>query len=182
MHATLADLFSLYAFPVYTVRDQSLAVAGRPQYLFYPQQTVGVKPTSRTTAGWRPATPINSDLCRPCQNEAWSNGYGTAGIKGMQFQTRGARFFLLCLIPVWLNPDKHDHDVTGKTKYIKVCSDLGVTPVTSYLESLHEREINLKFYGLSVTSAKAISVPLEVINTISPPSPPPKEKYNSKSL
>ncbi|XP_076442375.1 uncharacterized protein LOC143281199 [Babylonia areolata] len=66
---------------------------------------------------------------------------------------------------VWLNPDKHDHDVTGKTKYIKVCSDFGVTPVTSFLESLHEREINLKFYGLSVTSAKALSVPLET-NTI----------------
>ncbi|KAK7103913.1 leucine-rich repeat-containing protein 74B-like [Littorina saxatilis] len=66
---------------------------------------------------------------------------------------------------VWLNPEKHDHDVTGKTKYIKVCNDYGVTPVTSYLESLHEREINLKFYGLSVTSAKAISVPLET-NTI----------------
>ncbi|KAL8608641.1 hypothetical protein ACOMHN_002870 [Nucella lapillus] len=66
---------------------------------------------------------------------------------------------------VWLNPEKHNHDVTGKTKYMKVCSDFGVTPVTSFMESLHEREINLKFYGLSVTSAKALSVPLET-NTI----------------
>ncbi|KAK7502801.1 hypothetical protein BaRGS_00006051 [Batillaria attramentaria] len=67
---------------------------------------------------------------------------------------------------VWLNPDKrNEHDITGRAKYVKVCSDLGVTPVTSYLENLSEREINLKFYGLGVASAKALSVPLET-NTV----------------
>lgn len=65
----------------------------------------------------------------------------------------------------WLNPEKPEHDITGKSKYVKVCSHLGVTPVTSYLERLQEKEISLKYYGLSVPSAKAISVPFET-NTV----------------
>ena len=68
------------------------------------------------------------------------------------------------IVSVWLNPEKQEHDVTGRSRYVKVCNDLGVTPVTSYLESLKQKEISLKFYGLSITSAKAISVPLEVSN------------------
>jgi hypothetical protein len=65
-------------------------------------------------------------------------------------------------VAVWLNPEKGQHDVTGRNKYVKVCGELGVTPVTSYVDSLQNKEISLKFYGLSMSSAKAISVPLEV--------------------
>ncbi|KAK6182160.1 hypothetical protein SNE40_009904 [Patella caerulea] len=61
----------------------------------------------------------------------------------------------------WLNPDRRDHDTTGKNKYLKVCKDLGVSPVSYFLKHIQDREMVMKFHGLGKDNTKAICIPLE---------------------
>ncbi|CAC5387975.1 unnamed protein product [Mytilus coruscus] len=62
----------------------------------------------------------------------------------------------------WLHPSKNDyHDTTGKKKYMKVCSDMGIHPVSYIVNNLEQKELKLRFHGLDQLSIKAISIPLE---------------------
>ncbi|XP_033736021.1 leucine-rich repeat-containing protein 74B-like [Pecten maximus] len=66
----------------------------------------------------------------------------------------------------WLNPSKTDHDTTGRTKYIKVCNDMGISPVSYFVKNLEQRELKMRFHGLGPLGIKAISIPLETNTNI----------------
>lgn len=61
----------------------------------------------------------------------------------------------------WLNPNKTDHDTTGKTKYMKICDEMGINPVSCFVKNLQNKELKLRFHGLGPQGIKAISRPLE---------------------
>lgn len=65
-------------------------------------------------------------------------------------------------IVAWLNPNKTDHDTTGKTKYMKICDEMGINPVSCFVKNLQNKELKLRFHGLGPQGIKAISRPLEV--------------------
>ncbi|XP_041350857.1 leucine-rich repeat-containing protein 74B-like [Gigantopelta aegis] len=66
---------------------------------------------------------------------------------------------------LWLNPDRCYHDTTGKTGYLKACSDLGINPISYFLKHIQDTELTMKFHGLGLEGTKALSVPLET-NTV----------------
>lgn len=45
---------------------------------------------------------------------------------------------------------------------MKVCSDMGIHPVSYIVNNLEQKELKLRFHGLDQLSIKAISIPLEV--------------------
>jgi len=61
-----------------------------------------------------------------------------------------------------LNPTRCDHDTTGRTKYMKVCTEMGINPVSFFIKNLEQKELKMRFHGLGPLGIKAISIPLEV--------------------
>lgn len=66
----------------------------------------------------------------------------------------------------WLHPERFDRDLTGKTKYIKVCEEMGISPTTYFIKHIQDRELKMKFHGLGPTRMRALSVPLETNTNI----------------
>ncbi|KAL5008061.1 hypothetical protein ScPMuIL_013642 [Solemya velum] len=66
----------------------------------------------------------------------------------------------------WLNPERDEHDLTGKTKYMRACTDLGIIPVSYFVKHIQDKELKMKFHGLAPAGIKAISIPLETNTTI----------------
>ena len=71
-------------------------------------------------------------------------------------------FDFLTLLSVWLNPERSYHDTSGKTDYLRACSDLGINPISYYLKHIQDTEFTMKFHGLGLEGTKALSIPLEV--------------------
>jgi len=71
------------------------------------------------------------------------------------------QFFLLT---EWINEEQKElqNDITGDKKYIHICNETGVIPVSYFLRHLEEKEFTMKFHGLGPLGAKAISFPLKV--------------------
>ncbi|KAJ8309394.1 hypothetical protein KUTeg_014268 [Tegillarca granosa] len=68
----------------------------------------------------------------------------------------------------WVNEDKIqlERDEVGDKKYIHVCNEEGVIPVTYFLKHIQDTEFVMRFHGLGPLGAKAIAFPLKSNRTI----------------
>lgn len=66
--------------------------------------------------------------------------------------------------PEWVNEDKIQiqRDEVGDKKYIHICNEEGVIPVTYFLKHIQDSEFVMRFHGLGPLGAKAIAFPLKV--------------------
>ena len=60
------------------------------------------------------------------------------------------------------------YDSTGRSAYIEACKHFGVIPITSFLNNMTEREMNLQFYGIGSKGAKAMAAALLVTLFLKP--------------
>ena len=103
-----------------------------------------------------------------------------------QHQTQKYLFYNFCFLEILKQKKPDFHDTTGKTRYIQVCSDMGIRPVSYFVKNLEQKELKLRFHGLDLgqcqsnidtvtgkelklrfhgldlDSVKAISIPLQV--------------------
>ncbi|XP_062584538.1 leucine-rich repeat-containing protein 74B-like [Saccostrea cucullata] len=62
-------------------------------------------------------------------------------------------------------PEKYDHDTTGKSVYLKKCEEIGVQPITYFINHMQDTQLVMKHHSLGPQGMKAIAKPLEV-NTV----------------
>ena len=77
-----------------------------------------------------------------------------------------------CIFKDWINEDKIliEEDKTGERKYIDICNQTGVIPVSYFVRHIQDKEFQMRYHGLGPLGAKAIALPLKVsksINSIS---------------
>ena len=62
----------------------------------------------------------------------------------------------------WLHPELFDHDTTGVNRYIRMCENLNIQPITYFVKHMQDTELVMKYHGLGPLGVKAMSDPLEV--------------------
>ena len=55
-----------------------------------------------------------------------------------------------------------EHDPSGRAYYDKVCSRMGLVPVSYIKRHITDTDITMRFHGLGATAAKAIALVLRV--------------------
>ena len=76
----------------------------------------------------------------------------------LSYQTNVSFFYLL----EWLHPELFDHDTTGVNRYIRMCENLNIQPITYFVKHMQDTELVMKYHGLGPLGVKAMSDPLEV--------------------
>ncbi|XP_069117920.1 leucine-rich repeat-containing protein 74B-like [Argopecten irradians] len=54
-----------------------------------------------------------------------------------------------------------ENDRTGERKYIHMCNETGVIPVSYFLKHIEDKEFRMRFHGLGPLGAKAIAYPMK---------------------
>jgi hypothetical protein len=53
-------------------------------------------------------------------------------------------------------------DKSGERKYIDICNQTGVIPVSYFIRHIQDKEFQMRYHGLGPLGAKAIALPLKV--------------------
>ncbi|XP_044264808.1 uncharacterized protein LOC123011441 isoform X2 [Tribolium madens] len=63
-------------------------------------------------------------------------------------------------------PPEEEHDPDGADKYINMCKDLAIVPISRVIRSLKTDTLNLKYYGLTLKQMRGIADALKVNSNI----------------
>ncbi|XP_059157279.1 leucine-rich repeat-containing protein 74B-like [Physella acuta] len=66
----------------------------------------------------------------------------------------------------WVYPERYDHDLTGKRRYLNECKKLGVHPISYFLDHMQDQRLKLKNHGIGPQAMIALTAPLQVNTTI----------------
>lgn len=68
---------------------------------------------------------------------------------------------MVCIVDEIMK-EVRNHDPTGRAYYDKVCSRMGLVPVSYIKRHITDNEITMRFHGLGASAAKAIALVLRV--------------------